>query len=106
MEMEESMKQEIVEGIDGKEQLFCVTLGRTLASFSFLPFLALAAFGVFTFLTLLAFLALLALLAFTRNIGVGGTRVFAFPCVWTFAFTGWRRNSLIRLCRMCPNWRA
>ena len=79
MEMEEPMKQEIVGGIDGEKQLFCVTLGRTLAPFSFLPFVALVAFGVFTFLTLLAFLALLALLAFARNIGVEGTRAFAFP---------------------------
>ena len=106
MEMEEPMKQEIVGGIDGEKQLFCVTLGRTLAPFSFLPFVALVAFGVFTFLTLLAFLALLALLAFARNIGVGGTRAFAFPCVWAFAFTGWRRSSLIGMCRVCPNWRA
>ena len=80
------MTQEIGGGTDGERQLFRVTLGWTLATFqdgpnvfSLLPFLALVAFGVFTFLTLLAFLAFLALFAFACNIGVGGTRAFAFP---------------------------
>ena len=71
-----------------------------------LPLLALIAFGVFTFLTLLAFLAFLALFTFASHIGIGGAKAFAFPCVRAFAFTGWRRSFLIRMCRVCPNGRS
>ena len=98
-----------MESARGK-QLLRVPFGGTLATFkkepsvvSFLPLLAFIALGVFAFLTLLAFLTFLAFFAFASHISIGGARAFAFPCVRAFAFTGWRRSFLIRV---CPNGRS